>query len=531
MKRFARLYARLDRTNSTLEKTAALRDYFAGAAPADAAWAVYFLTGNRPRQALTAPKLRALAADAAGIPAWLFDESYDAVGDLGETIAHLLPPPTRASDLPLSEWIEQRLLPLPGLPEDERMARLRETWGELDWTGRLTWNKLITGSFRVGVSAQLVMRALAQVRGVAAGLIAHRLAGEWTPSAAAFEALVAKESDAPEVSRPYPFFLSHPLEGHPATLGDIRDWQVEWKWDGIRCQLVRRDARVFLWSRGDETVSATFPEIASVGLALPDGTVLDGEILAWKEDRVAPFNVLQKRLGRKEPGKKTMQDAPVVFLAFDLLEREGRDQRAASLAQRRQMLAAIGERFPQDGPLHVSPLVVAHDWDALAAIREESRERLVEGMMLKRLSSAYGVGRVRGDWWKWKIEPYTVDAVLIYAQRGHGRRASLYTDYTFGVWDGGALVPFAKAYSGLTDQEIREVDAFIRGNTVEKFGPVRTVKPELVCELAFEGIQRSSRHKAGIAVRFPRIARLRRDKTIREADTLEQVKAMLPAEH
>jgi DNA ligase-1 len=530
VKAFAELYARLDRTNSTLEKTAALRDYFSGADAADAAWAVYFLSGNRPRQALSAPKLRALAANAAGIPMWLFEESYDAVGDLAETIAHLLPPPSRLSDIPLHLWIEQRLLPLPGLPEEERLARLRAAWDELDWTGRLVWNKLTTGSFRVGVSAQLVMRSLARASGVDPDVIAHRLAGEWTPSASFYEALVSRDTASIESTRPYPFFLSHPLEDDPRSLGEVLDWQAEWKWDGIRCQIVRREGNTCLWSRGDELVSDTFPEILAAASMLPDGTVLDGEVLAWKDDRVAPFNLLQKRLGRKAPGRKTLQDAPVVYLAFDLLEWAGRDVRGEPLRDRRALLESLGRGFGTDTALRVSDIVNADDWDALARLREQSRERLVEGLMLKRLDSAYGVGRTRGDWWKWKIGPYTVDAVLIYAQRGHGRRASLYTDYTFGVWDGAALVPFAKAYSGLTDAEIREVDDFIRRNTVEKFGPVRTVKPAIVCELAFEGIQVSPRHKAGIAVRFPRIARLRRDKPIQEADTLEQVRALLPPE-
>jgi DNA ligase-1 len=459
---------------------------------------------------------------------WLFEESYDAVGDLAETIAHLLPPPARVSDVPLHTWIEERLLPLPGLPEAERLLRLRQAWDELDWTGRLVWNKLTTGSFRVGVSAQLVMRALSRVSGVDPDVIAHRLAGEWVPTAAFYEALLSPDTAAVESSRPYPFFLSHPLEQSPHALGDVHHWQVEWKWDGVRCQIVRRDGQVFLWSRGDEVVNDSFPEIVAAAVALPAGTVLDGEVLAWKDGGVAPFNLLQKRLGRKAPGRKTLQEAPAVFLAFDLLEWQGRDVRGEPLRTRRALLEACARDFPAAGALRVSEIVAAEDWDALARIREESRERLVEGLMLKRRDSAYGVGRIRGDWWKWKIAPYTVDAVLIYAQRGHGRRASLYTDYTFGVWDDDKLVPFAKAYSGLTDAEIRVVDGFIRRNTVEKFGPVRTVRPQIVCELAFEGIQASPRHKAGIAVRFPRIARLRRDKPIHEADTLDQVRALLP---
>ena len=526
MKRFAALFAALDQHNATSAKLAALKDYFAAAEASDAAWAVYFLTGNRPRQVVNSTRLKLLAAETAALPLWLFEECYDAVGDLGETIAHLLPPTAASNDATFSAWVEQRLLPLRAMSDDERGERIRDAWSVLDWTGRFVWNKLITGSFRVGVSKSLVVRALAEVAALDAKLVAHRLAGTWQPSADAFRALIDVGDGAAAVapSQPYPLFLAHQLDDGPAVLGDIADWQAEWKWDGIRGQLVRRSGEVHIWSRGDELVTETFPEIAAAARALPDGTVLDGELLPWRDDAPLSFAILQKRLGRKAPGKKMLLDAPVVFVAYDLLENDGRDCRATPLVERRALL----DRLLADVPLPItrSPLIEAATWEALATLREESRGRGVEGMMLKRKSSAYGVGRPRGDWWKWKIDPYAIDAVIVYAQRGHGRRASLYTDYTFAVWDGPQLVPFAKAYSGLTDAEIREVDAFIRRNTLEKFGPVRTVKPELVCELAFEGIQRSKRHKSGLAVRFPRIAHLRRDKKPEEADTLATLHAM-----
>jgi DNA ligase-1 len=529
MKAFAALYTALDRTNSIAEKARLLAAYLRDAPAADAAWAVYFLSGHKPRQVISARRIGEIATEAAGIAPWLFEESYDAVGDLAETVAHVLPPAGAEDDAPLAEWVEHRLLPLASLADDERKARLVDAWSRLDWNGRLAWNKLITGGFRVGVSEGLVVRALAQSSGVDADVIAHRLMGPWTPSAEFYGQLTSpRRADAPD-SRPYPFFLAHPLEGEPNALGPLADWQAEWKWDGIRAQLVKRNGQAFLWSRGREHVSASFPEIVAAGAHLPDGTVVDGEILAWRDAQPLPFSELQKRLGRKNPGRKSLESAPVTLLAYDLLERNGEDLRARPLAERRTSLEALiggGRRA-----LALSPLVEANSWEALAPRRAESRRRGVEGLMLKRRASAYGVGRARGDWWKWKIDPYTVDAVLIYAQRGHGRRASLYTDYTFGVWEGDALVPFAKAYSGLDDAEMREVDRFVRAHTREKFGPVRTVEPQLVFELAFEGIQPSPRHKAGIAVRFPRIARWRRDKPVEEADTLEQVKAMLTAEH
>jgi DNA ligase 1 len=360
--------------------------------------------------------------------------------------------------------------------------------------------------------------------------MSHRMMGNWSPTVEFYQMLIAQDTGASDISRPYPFFLAYPLEGELSSLGDIHDWQAEWKWDGIRAQVIRRGGENFIWSRGEELVTERYPEIAQAAVSLPDGIVLDGELLAWRDDSVLPFAQLQRRIGRKTIGKKMLADVPVIFMAYDLLESEGIDQRQQPLQWRRTKLEEIVGSIHQSS-LKLSPVLQAPSWEDLAKQSEESRQRRVEGLMLKRCQSSYRVGRQKGDWWKWKINPYTIDAVLIYAQRGSGKRASLYTDYTFGVWDdSGNLIPFAKAYSGLTDEEIRQVDRFIRQNTQEKFGPVRTVKPELVFELAFEGIQESARHKSGIAVRFPRILRWRTDKPIQEADTLQTIRALLPDE-
>ena len=520
MKRFAKLFEGIDSSTSTKAKTQALADYFKQADALDAAWAAWFLTGHRPRQAVPTRRLVNWASGMAKLPLWLFEESYDAVGDLAETIALILPPPSNQSDLSLSVWVEERLIPLRELGETEQRARLESYWCELDGTERFVFNKLITGNFRVGVSALLVVRAIAQAFGVDAKVVAHRLTGDWSPSAELWRGLVDAASIETGRSNPYPFFLAHPLEAPPESLGARDEWLVEWKWDGIRAQLIRRGDVTALWSRGDEPIAGQFPEIMADAQKLSD-VVLDGEILAWKEGRVMPFAALQKRLGRKNPGKKVMTDSPVIFLAFDLLEYRGEDWRERPLSERRAKLQEIVHSIPGGSVFDTSSTLRAPDWETLALARAQSREQGTEGLMIKRLDSAYGVGRPRGVWWKWKIEPYTLDAVLIYAQKGHGKRASLYTDYTFGLWSGEELVPFAKAYSGLTDEEIREVDAFIRRNTLERFGPVRTVKPELVFELGFEGIQRSARHKSGIAVRFPRMLRMRKDKPIEEANTVE----------
>jgi DNA ligase 1 len=403
---------------------------------------------------------------------------------------------------------------------------MREAWAEMDTTQRLVWNKLITGEFRIGVSQRLMTRALATVSGAEPALIAHRLMGDWSPSPEFFQSLIAPEGGASVHSRPYPFFLAHPLDRPAESLGDRRQWLAEWKWDGIRAQVIKRRGEVFIWSRGEELVSASFPELAAAAGDLPDGCALDGEILAWRNGAPLGFGVLQRRLGRKKAGPRILEEAPVALIVYDLLEYDGQDLRERPLAERRELLAALAGDLP-DTYIRLSPEVTAEGWTGLAEAMREARTRNVEGLMLKRRSSPYQVGRKRGDWWKWKIDPYRIDAVLIYAQPGHGRRSGLYTDYTFAVWQGDELVPVAKAYSGLTDEEIREVDRFIRTHTVERFGPVRAVKPELVFELAFEGIQPSARHKSGLAVRFPRIARRRTDKLPREADTLSTLQALL----
>lgn len=540
MKAFADLYTALDASTRTNDKTAALVAYFNMAPREDACWAVYFLTGNRPRQAVPAKKLHEIAADAADLPLWLFEEAYDSVGDLAETIALILPPPEAASALPLHRWILDRLGTLRTLAEAEQKAALLRYWAELDQHQRFVFNKLITGGFRVGVSALLVIRALAEFTGLDAKLISHRLAGDWQPTPENYAALVSLDAQNFDISKPYPFFLAHPVDDAQtleSQLGNRADWQAEWKWDGIRGQLVKRDGEIFIWSRGEELVSAQFPELIAAAKVLPD-CVLDGEILPNKDGQMMPFAVLQKRLGRKNPAKKILSEAPVIFLAYDVLEIAGEDIRQQPLHQRRDRLHEIIYSVPRAGDepnlLQLSDIVRAPSWATLATARGESRERGCEGLMLKRRDSVYGVGRTRGDWWKWKLAPMTADAVLVYAQRGHGKRASLYSDYTFAIWktiDGARqLVSFAKAYSGLTNEEITTVDAFIRKNTLEKFGPVRTVKPELVFELGFEGIQRSKRHKSGVAVRFPRMLRMRTDKLAEEADSLESLAHLLGPE-
>jgi DNA ligase-1 len=551
MKAFAALYAELDATTSSNAKLAALQAYFNQTEPADAAWAVYFLSGGRPRQLVPTRLLRDLTIALSGLPEWLFEESYQAVGDLAETVSLVLPESDHSSDAGLAWWMEHALLPLRGLPPEALAQRLPPLWLQLDRQSLMVCLKLITGSFRVGVSKLLVTRALAQMAGLDSKRVAQRLVGYTDlsnrPSAEAYLKLIADESEHEHAQRggqPYPFFLAHalqqPVEQFDTLLGPCEDWQVEWKWDGIRAQIVKRDGRLWVWSRGEELVTDRFPEFQALN-HLPDGTVIDGEIVVWKAPEeasdstpsVQAFALLQQRIGRKTLSRKLLDDIPVVLLAYDLLEHHGKDWRSYPQQARRAALEGIVEDAASP-VLQLSPVLQGDSWADLARQREASRQLGVEGMMLKAREALYGVGRTKdmGVWWKWKVDPFTVDAVLIYAQAGHGRRASLYTDYTFAVWDGlpgteRTLVPFAKAYSGLTDAEMRQVDAIIRRTTVEKFGPVRSVTPTLVFELGFEGIALSKRHKSGIAVRFPRMLRWRHDKPVEEADSLATLHDLL----
>ncbi len=573
MRAFADLYRRLDSATSTRAKQSALVDVFAKAKNdpsrwASAAWIVYFLAGGKPRQTVPTRLLRRLAIEGSGLPEWLCEECYHSVGDLAETLSLLLPEGARGSDAPLDIWMRERLLPLSALDDEEKFARLRQWVDELPMEERLVFFKLITGELRVGVSRLQVIKALAQVADVEEGRMAQRMVGyaqaRRTPEAADFEALISEvkraEGEALDAGRPYPFYLAQswqrPAAEMRSSLGSPENWIVEWKFDGIRAQLVKRRLGWRLWSRGEELISDAYPDLEPLARALPEGVALDGELVvltppadanAHSLDGLQSFASLQQRLGRKVVSEKTMRELPVAFIAYDLLECDGRDIRAEPQRERRTALetltalafdaaSARGQRLP----LRISPIISAETWEALDGIRQQARSLGREGLILKAREGAYGVGRRKGDdrndvWWKWKLDPMSVDAVLIYAQRGHGRRSGVYSDYTFGVWsaeqetEGRELVPFAKAYSGLSDAEMREMDTIIRRTTVETFGPVRSVEPTQVFELGFEGIGISKRHRSGVAVRFPRMLRWRRDKPVAEADTLQTLRALLPA--
>jgi DNA ligase-1 len=537
MHQFADLVTKLGTSTKTNDKLDALVQYFSTADSKDKVWVIAIFSGRRPKRAVNSTLLATWCVELTGLPFWLFEESYHTVGDLAETIALLLPEKKNTISTgtkPLNFYIEE-LKRIEKESEQVRKSFILQSWQEMTTAERFVFNKLITGGFRIGVSQKLIVNALAKTVNLESSVITHRISGNWDPSTITFEEILSEEASATDWSKPYPFYLAYALEEDPTTLGDPDDWQVEWKWDGIRGQIIKRNGELFVWSRGEELMTDKFPEYHSLQNILPDGMVLDGEIIPFRgsspigegrQGAPLPFALLQTRIGRKNITKKQLEAAPIAFFAYDLLEYAGEDWRNKPLDERRRKLVELLTAFNHP-TIVLSPTIQFTDWNELTALRLTSREIGAEGFMLKKKDSAYQVGRKRGAWWKWKVDPLTIDAVMIYAQKGAGRRSNLYTDYTFAVKDGDKLVSFTKAYSGLTDKEFAQVDNFVKRNSIEKFGPVRTVKPELVFEIGFEGIAASNRHKSGVALRFPRMLRWRKDKKADEINTLDDLKKML----
>lgn len=529
MIRFTRLYQELDSSTKTSAKLKALTSYLTTAPDEDKLWAIALFTHRRPRRTIQTSFLRSWAAEVSGVPDWLFEESYHIVGDLAESISLILPQPQKKEEKSLNEWI-LNIIDQKEKSESEKKEFILDAWSGLYQDERFIFNKLITGGFRIGVSQKMINKALSKVLDEDENKIAHRLMGDWSPQSTTYSELLLNADWKSDASKPYPFYLAYALDNEIEDLGSPEDWQAEWKWDGIRSQFIKRNGELFLWSRGEELVTDKYPEFQPLSDITLDNFVIDGELLVYKDDEIRPFNELQKRIGRKVVGKKILKDYPCVIFAYDLLEYEGQDLREKSLMERQALLDKVVAKINMDhsGLIFLSAPLNYNSWSQLAAIRSDARQMKAEGLMLKLKSSTYKSGRKKGEWWKWKLDPYTIDAVMLYAQRGHGRRSNLFSDFTFAVWkEDGTLVTFAKAYSGLTDKEFAEVTQFVKKNTIEKFGPVRSVKPELVFEIAFEGINISKRHKSGVALRFPRIKRWRRDKSAEEANTLADLKDLV----
>lgn len=529
MQQFAHLYRELEESTKTTHKLNALVKYLGEVGKEDRLWTIALFTHRRPRRTIQTSFLRLWATELSHLPEWLFEESYHSVGDLAETISLVVPKATETSNLTLSQWI-LKIVEQKDKTEEEKKSFTIDAWNHLSKDERFLFNKLITGGFRIGISQKMMTKAVAKLIGEEENKVAHRLMGNWSPLDITYDDLLINTDWQNDRSKPYPFYLAYALEDKTETLGDAKDWSAEWKWDGIRSQFIKRDGEIFIWSRGEELITDKYPEFHKLAETQIDNYVIDGELIVFKEGQIRPFNEMQKRIGRKKPGKKTLSDYPCAIFAYDLLELAGEDLRQMSFKERRDKLESLIENINKESPdlFYFSSSINFESWEQLVDIRKTARSQRAEGLMLKDQSSIYNIGRKKGGWWKWKLDPYTIDAVLLYAQKGHGRRANLYTDFTFAVWrDDGTLVPFTKAYSGLTDAAFAEITKFVNKNTIERFGPVRSVKPELVFELAFEGIHISTRHKSGIALRFPRMKRWRKDKPASEANTLADLKQLL----
>ncbi len=529
MKDFAQLIQKIDSTNKTNTKVKALKEYFDSADDLDKIWTIAILSHRRPPRPVNSTQIREYAGELSNIPTWLFEESYHIVGDLAETIALVLPKNNTETEKALHEYLED-ILKLKSKSDEEKKAYLFKHWRKLNYYERFVFTKLMTGGFRIGVSQKLMTRALSQSTGIDQDVLAYKLMGDWKPQNSSFKSLILEENPEDYLSKPYPFYLAYAVEDQLEDLGKPSDYLFEHKWDGIRAQLICRNKQHFIWSRGEELVTDKYPELETFREHLPEGTVLDGEIIAYPKNEIGDFKDLQKRIGRKNVTKSLLKKIPVIFKAYDIFEFKGKDIRKKGFAERREILDALFDSFKEKiKPFHLSETMTFSDWKSVEKERQKAREIRSEGLMIKLANSEYGVGRKKGDWWKYKSDPYSIDAVLTFAMRGHGRRSNLFTDYTFALWnnDKSELVTFAKAYSGLTDKEFREVDQWIKKHTTDRFGPVRQVEPFHVFEIAFEGIAESKRHKSGVATRFPRIIRWRKDKKIEDANTLQELKALL----
>ena len=531
MRRFSRLLDGLVYTSSRNAKLALIADYMRAAPDPDRGWALAALTGDLSLPAVKSAAIHAIVDER--VDPTLFRMSRDYVGDLAETVALIWPKrldqPAEIDDgsLTLAAVVDR----LAKLGRAEAPAVLGDMLDHLDSSGRFALLKLATGGLRVGVSARLAKTGLAQAFGLDVDAVEEVWHAIKPPYAELFAWGQGSERPDPR-GTPFfrPFMLAHPLE---ESTVDLADYAAEWKWDGIRVQIVGTGGEVRLYSRAGDDITATFPDIAEAARGL--NAVLDGEMLVQGEAQgaaehggsAASFNALQQRLGRKNVPAKMLSDYPAFVRLYDLLIDGEEDLREWPWEQRRARLEAFARELDRTR-FDVSAIIEAASFDELAETRAGARDAAIEGMMLKRRDSPYVAGRRTGLWYKWKRDPLTVDCVMMYAQRGHGKRSSFYSDYTFGCWsDEGELLPVAKAYSGFTDEELKWLDSFVRNNTLNRFGPVREVQKTLVVELAFDSVHESKRHKSGVAMRFPRIARIRKDKPPEEADTIAGLRKLI----
>ena len=554
---FGNLINNLEQCNSTKKKINLISVFIKDIDPRDGSWILLLLMSTRQKRVITGRRLKDILQASFRMPSWLIDDCFAQVGDSAETISLLWPQlKSELTDAniecsevynklfnepkeskPLHWWMETLLPAIKDATETTQNRLILKLWSDIADQDHYLTNKLITGGFRNGVSKGLVVKSIAQAYELDESTVLERLMKPIEINNIWFQELTHPVSinRTDRGAIPYPFYLASPVEIEKIKETPPADWRLEYKWDGIRGQLIKRDTGAYLWSRGEELVNHVFPEIIEMAENLPDGTVLDGEILCWQKDVRKPmaFASLQRRLGRKTVNKKLLKECPTVFLAYDILEHKSIDIRAYNLRDRLKLLESVQLNYNHPCLVIDNEKEFA-EWEELIQLRDRARLEGAEGLMIKKISSHYLSGRKRGYWWKYKHDPMTLDAVLIYAQAGTGKRANLFTDYTFALWDDSnkyskdrKLVTFAKAYSGLNNSELMELDKWIRTHTIERYGPTRVVEQKQIFEIAFEGVMESKRHKCGLAVRFPRIHRWRIDKPVMEADCIEQAQALL----
>ena len=554
---FGNLINNLEQCNSTKKKINLISVFIKDIDPRDGSWILLLLMSSRQKRVITGRRLKDILQASFRMPSWLIDDCFAQVGDSAETISLLWPQlKSELTDAniecsevynklfnepkeskPLHWWMETLLPAIKDATETTQNRLILKLWSDIADQDHYLTNKLITGGFRNGVSKGLVVKSIAKAYKLDESTVLERLMKPIEINNIWFQELTHPVSinRTDRGAIPYPFYLASPVEIEKIKETPPADWRLEYKWDGIRGQLIKRDTGAYLWSRGEELVNHVFPEIIEMAENLPDGTVLDGEILCWQKDVRKPmaFASLQRRLGRKTVNKKLLKECPTVFLAYDILEHKSIDIRAYNLRDRLKLLESVQLNYNHPCLVIDNEKEFA-EWEELIQLRDRARLEGAEGLMIKKISSHYLSGRKRGYWWKYKHDPMTLDAVLIYAQAGTGKRANLFTDYTFALWDNSnknskdrKLVTFAKAYSGLNNSELMELDKWIRTHTIERYGPTRVVEQKQIFEIAFEGVMESKRHKCGLAVRFPRIHRWRIDKPVMEADCIEQAQALL----
>lgn len=524
MKAFAELIFNLRKWDTENNQIRYIKEYFSISDDRDCIWAIYILLGKKIKNEFRSKQqLKKWACEYAEIPDWLFDESYSFTGDLTETISLILPGKEADSGRTLTEWMHY-MESFCKSDDQGNKKKVVDAWKELDHTETYVFNKLIPGNFKSGVDEKVIIKALSKFLNIESNVISNRIKSNWHPDLISFYELFSKFNPDDIISKPYPFIPEEVFESEPGVLGSAADWLAEQKFKGIRCQLIFRKGKIFLWTDNGELINDKFPEFEFIKKYLPDDSVFTGSIICINNGMKSQHNYLQARLRRKNISSKSLKESPVIFMMNDLLEYEGTDMRNKFLIERKELIKCNKFMISKNNLIKYSENIKFENWEELRTIRRKSSDTISGGIILKKKNSLF-LSDINEKYLICKPEPLSADAVLMYALKGE--RTDLFSEFTLGVWDKGKLVSIAKINSGLSEEEIREVSEFVNNNTLEKFGPVRTVRPELVFNISFESISFSVRHKSGVVLQSPEISKWIRGKNIFDASSLENLKKFI----